>query len=55
MKRAIIAGAAAALIAAAGIGFVVNAQRQPGRQHAMAASVAAAAGPAPIYLPGSGR
>lgn len=50
MKRAIIAGAAAALIAAAGIGFVVNAQRQPGRQHAMAASVAAAAGPAPIYF-----
>jgi membrane fusion protein, copper/silver efflux system len=51
MNRAVLASAAAALIAAAGIGFVADAQRQqPARAIAMVAPAAAEEGRAPIYF-----
>jgi len=49
MNRAVLASAAAALIAAAGIGFVAGAQRQPARTVAIFTPAAAEAVPKPIY------
>jgi Cu(I)/Ag(I) efflux system membrane fusion protein len=50
MTRPVIACAAAALIAAAGIGFVVGAQRQEARSLAMAPPAVAEDARAPIYF-----
>lgn len=50
MTRPVIACATAALIAAAGVGFVVGAQRQPARSLAMVTPAAAEEGRAPIYF-----
>lgn len=50
MNRAVMATAAAALIAAAGLGFVVGAQRQPAGAIAMLTHAAAAEGRASIYF-----
>jgi len=49
MNRAVLASAAAALIAAAGIGFAAGAQRQPARAVTIFTSAAAEAVPKPIY------
>jgi len=50
MNRAVLASAAAALIAAAGIGFVAVAQRQSAPAIAMVTRAAAEEGRAPIYF-----
>ena len=50
MTRAVIASVAAALIAAAGIGFIVGAQRQPVHPLAMVPPAAVEEGRAPIYF-----
>lgn len=50
MNRAVLASAAAALIAAAGIGFVAVAQRQSAPALAMVTRAAAEEGRAPIYF-----
>jgi membrane fusion protein, copper/silver efflux system len=50
MNRALIATAAAALIAAAGIGFIVGAQRLPVRAIATVTPAAAEGNPPPIYF-----
>lgn len=49
MNRAVIASAAAALIAAAGIGFIAGAQRQPARAIATVSPAAPEDSGAPIY------
>jgi Cu(I)/Ag(I) efflux system membrane fusion protein len=49
MNRAVLASAAAALIAAAGIGFVAGVQRQPARAVAIFTPAAAEGNPTPIY------
>ena len=49
MNRAVLASAAAALIAAAGIGFVAGVQRQPARAIAIFTPAAAQGNPTPIY------
>jgi membrane fusion protein, copper/silver efflux system len=49
MNRAVLASAAAALIAAAGIGFVAGPQRQAARAVAIFTPAAAEGNPAPIY------
>jgi Cu(I)/Ag(I) efflux system membrane fusion protein len=49
MNRAVLASAAAALIAAAGIGFVAGVQRQPARAVAIFSPALAEGIPAPIY------
>lgn len=50
MTRAVLASAAAALIAVAGIGHVVGVQRPPARMIAMVAPAAAEGNSAPIYF-----
>jgi Cu(I)/Ag(I) efflux system membrane fusion protein len=50
MTRAVFATTAAALIAAAGIGFIAGAQRPPVRMIAVATPAAAKENPAPIYF-----
>jgi membrane fusion protein, copper/silver efflux system len=50
MTRAVFATTAAALIAAAGIGFIAGAQRSPVRTIAVATPAAAEGSPAPIYF-----
>jgi Cu(I)/Ag(I) efflux system membrane fusion protein len=50
MTRAVFATTAAALIAAAGIGFIAGAQRPPVRTIAVATPAAAEGSPAPIYF-----
>ncbi len=50
MNRAVIASAAAALIAAAGVGFVAGTQRLPARVLTMVTPAAAEGNPAPIYF-----
>jgi len=50
MNRAVLASAAAALIAAAGVGFVAGAQRPPPRAIAMVTPAVAGEARAPIYF-----
>jgi Cu(I)/Ag(I) efflux system membrane fusion protein len=50
MTRAVFATTAAALIAAAGIGFIADAQRPPVRVIAVVTTAAAEGNPAPIYF-----